>query len=77
MCRITGEVGAVHSPAYKGGMPLIPFVLPTHVHTPSPRRELCFGVGKSKERHLFLAPAWLQIRVKDHLSPRVLHKRLL
>lgn len=70
-----------YSPRCRDGLPPFSFVLPTHVgahvHTPSPRCELCLWVRKTKERHLLLAPAWLQVRVKDHLSPRVLRKRLL
>lgn len=77
MCKITEEVEAAHSLPCKDGVPLFSFVLPTHVHTPLPRCELCLLVRKTKERHLLLAPAWLQVRVKDHLSPGVLHKRLL
>lgn len=77
MCKITEEVEAAYSPPCKDGVLLFSFVLPTHVPTPSPRCELCLWVRKTKERHLLLAPAWLQVRVKDHLSPWVLCKRLL
>lgn len=53
------------------------FILPAHVHTLSPRCELCLWLRKTKEKHLFLVPAWLQVRVKDHLSPWELCKMLL
>jgi len=54
----------------KDGVPVFSFVLPTHMHSSlSPICELCFWVRKTRDRHLLLAPAWLQIRVKDHLSP--------
>lgn len=51
--------------------------LPTPMHTPFPRYECCLWVRKTKEKHLLIAPAWLQVRVKDHLSSWVLRKRLL
>lgn len=64
-------------PRAKMGYLSFPLVLRTHVHTPSPRCKLCLWVRKTKKRQFILAPAWLQVRVKDHVSPWVLCKRLL